>query len=305
MGTIDSIKSVFPVSSRSAHAMYREIGEMHHELAELRAVVDSLQRDVESNHEKISLMLWGAICREGESASDAKKRFFREMAPATGLMRLRQEASLKLLEGFMSFCAENDLHYWLAQGSLLGAVRHGGYIPWDDDLDVGMTRQELQRAKDAIVGSSEYRITECFDYCVHCRQVRFRYADEAIPLFIDIFIYDPVGKVDAATLERRESGRAFLVDGLSSNEELRYWNEGNQFIVCSDSKSAPIALAFDEINSSLYDDGTYVIDIDSADGFMWAVDNVDSGVDEFRHILANNVLVLTKEVSGFRLAPVE
>lgn len=43
------------------------------------------------------------------------------------------------------FCTEHDIRYFLVGGSLLGAIRHGGIIPWDDDIDVGMERSEYER----------------------------------------------------------------------------------------------------------------------------------------------------------------
>nr|BCB22857.1 LicD family protein [Erysipelothrix tonsillarum] len=49
-----------------------------------------------------------------------------------------QKDSLEVLKYFHSVCVENDLKYSIAFGTLLGAVRHQGYIPWDDDVDVLM-----------------------------------------------------------------------------------------------------------------------------------------------------------------------
>lgn len=51
-------------------------------------------------------------------------------------------AELDLLRVFMSVCDELGLKYFIVQGTLLGAVRHGGFIPWDDDIDVGMLRKD-------------------------------------------------------------------------------------------------------------------------------------------------------------------
>ena len=56
-----------------------------------------------------------------------------------------KEISLKLLEEFDSFCRENGLNYTLTQGTLLGAVRHKGIIPWDDDIDVAMYRADYDK----------------------------------------------------------------------------------------------------------------------------------------------------------------
>lgn len=55
-----------------------------------------------------------------------------------------QEILYELLESFVFFCQENHLKYYLAGGTLLGAVRHTGFIPWDDDIDVLMPEEDFQ-----------------------------------------------------------------------------------------------------------------------------------------------------------------
>lgn len=51
---------------------------------------------------------------------------------------------LEVLSQFDSFCRKHNLNYYLAYGSLLGAIRHGGIIPWDDDIDVAMPRNDFE-----------------------------------------------------------------------------------------------------------------------------------------------------------------
>lgn len=61
-----------------------------------------------------------------------------------------QDKMLEILKYFISVCEKNDLHYWLAGGTCLGALRHGGFIPWDDDLDVYMPRDDYEKLWDLI-----------------------------------------------------------------------------------------------------------------------------------------------------------
>lgn len=56
-----------------------------------------------------------------------------------------QQVYLELLKEFDALCRTHGLRYDLAGGSLLGAVRHGGFIPWDDDIDVCMPRPDYLR----------------------------------------------------------------------------------------------------------------------------------------------------------------
>ena len=59
--------------------------------------------------------------------------------------RKAQLLMIKILKGVHRVCAENNIHYFLHFGTLIGAVRHNGFIPWDDDIDVGMLRSEYER----------------------------------------------------------------------------------------------------------------------------------------------------------------
>jgi len=61
------------------------------------------------------------------------------------LLRKVQLTQLEIAKEIKRVCEENDIRYFLDAGTFLGAVRHGGFIPWDDDMDVGMMRSDYEK----------------------------------------------------------------------------------------------------------------------------------------------------------------
>lgn len=68
-----------------------------------------------------------------------------------------KKIQLEILADIHSFCLENDIKYSLAFGSLLGAVRHKGYIPWDDDIDIMIPRNDYEKFISSY-GNARYKI---------------------------------------------------------------------------------------------------------------------------------------------------
>ena len=60
-------------------------------------------------------------------------------------LRKIQLHELDILNAVVDLCQRHHLRYWLAYGTLLGAVRHKGFIPWDDDMDIYMTVSDLRK----------------------------------------------------------------------------------------------------------------------------------------------------------------
>lgn len=58
-----------------------------------------------------------------------------------------QSKLVDMLSWFHDFCEKNGLRYYIIAGTMLGAVRHKGFIPWDDDIDVGMPRSDYEKLR--------------------------------------------------------------------------------------------------------------------------------------------------------------
>lgn len=64
-------------------------------------------------------------------------------------MRRRQLRMLEILKFIDRVCADNNISYWLSSGTCLGAIRHGGFIPWDDDIDIELLEPDFRRLRKA------------------------------------------------------------------------------------------------------------------------------------------------------------
>lgn len=119
------------------------------------------------------------------------------------LKKLHSE-QLSLLLNLDRFCREHDLSYFLEGGTALGAIRHQGFIPWDDDIDVGMFREDYEKliALSAqlppnLILRTPYNTTGFPGmFAKLCRKGSLFLTQEASDagfqqeIFIDIFVYD-------------------------------------------------------------------------------------------------------------------
>lgn len=69
----------------------------------------------------------------------------RHFNPEGSVLRVQQMRMLELLAFIDKVCRKHHINYWLSSGTLLGAVRHKGFIPWDDDLDIEMLKSDYKK----------------------------------------------------------------------------------------------------------------------------------------------------------------
>ena len=120
-------------------------------------------------------------------------------------LKEHQSIMLNILKEFDSFCKKNDLNYFLDAGTLLGAVRHHGFIPWDNDADVCMPRPDFNKFIELMEKSNhklnDYLIIEKPEDSIHTfykigdiRTKLVEYPDGVTPfedhVYIDLFVKD-------------------------------------------------------------------------------------------------------------------
>ena len=114
-----------------------------------------------------------------------------------------QAVSLEILKDVHEFCLKNDIKYTLQGGTLLGAIRHNGFIPWDEDIDIAMPRPDYERFCQTYASENGYQLicrhnSECYVmYARVCEMKKTLVRCDVIPwiktdtgIWIDVFPLD-------------------------------------------------------------------------------------------------------------------
>lgn len=91
-------------------------------------------------------------------ADTLQKELRAKINPDGSQLRIHQLKLLQVLKDFDDICKELGVNYWLSSGNCLGAVRHGGFIPWDDDVDVEMLREDYEKLLQSFTENDKYAI---------------------------------------------------------------------------------------------------------------------------------------------------
>lgn len=138
-----------------------------------------------------------------------------------------QQAELEILKDFVALCEKNNITYFGIAGTGIGAIRHGGFIPWDDDIDVAMPREDYNRfveiAKSEymdryyIMNGEEYENYPLLTTRWMMRGTRFveetfKKIDCPLGIFLDIYPLDKIPDDDK--LFRKQARQAFFYSKL-------------------------------------------------------------------------------------------
>lgn len=109
---------------------------------------------------------------------------------------------LQTYKAFAEFCKNNEINYFAAGGTLIGAVRHHGFIPWDDDIDVYMKRPDYDKfiSLKNRLADTDYEIINPSNDGYYCAMAKFSHRNstiwefQSIPFvfgaYIDVFVLD-------------------------------------------------------------------------------------------------------------------
>lgn len=143
-------------------------------------------------------------------------------------MNTLQTIQLEMLRSFLDVCQTLGLQYYLVCGSALGAVKYGGFIPWDDDVDIAMPRRDYEifcaRAQSLLPAGifvqnyrTDSRFPAIYTKLRNDNTTFIETASAALPIhhgvYIDIFPLDgyPAGKLARSWLELRKSAYKLLL----------------------------------------------------------------------------------------------
>lgn len=155
-------------------------------------------------------------------------------------LRELQLAELEILMEFDRFCRENQLRYSLAGGTLLGAIRHKGFIPWDDDIDVCMPRPDYEKfvrlfqnhrfmISEDRGNNAEYPFTKVMRRDVKLQHEGFSEVDY---LWIDVFPIDglPADGKKLAKIYRKSSFYRKIIGFKQIEKVKEYKGRHNKFV---------------------------------------------------------------------------
>lgn len=167
---------------------------LNSEFQKLSKKIDDTLLLLKTEHTKTEMLLWSIYKNSDESIVDAKKRFFYNLEKQNKDIEKCQKNGIILLYNLDAICKQYNINYWISFGTLLGAVRHKGFIPWDDDIDIGMLREDIEKLKQVLKDNKDFYVDEFF--CIEHkapfmqRCVKFKHREFNSVSDLDIFVYD-------------------------------------------------------------------------------------------------------------------
>lgn len=151
--------------------------------------MEKLRNDMREMSKKNEMLFWNAQMQPGETMQQTKERVYLNMPKATGRLRNIQLAENHILQRVKKLCDENGIEFFLMGGTLLGAIRHKGFIPWDNDVDIGMLRTDFIRFQKVVQNDEELHCDYYYNYHTGIKVIKVKFRNNDV-FYIDIFLFD-------------------------------------------------------------------------------------------------------------------
>ncbi len=133
-----------------------------------------------------------------------------------------QKINLEMMKDIHDFCKSNGINYSLAYGSLIGAIRHRGFIPWDDDIDIWMPRPDFERFSAEYMSKKGYILSSVYDNDTYINYTRVydnrtivlgpaKASSHKIGVWIDIYPIDGISDNEKESIEQFQNLRQYTV----------------------------------------------------------------------------------------------
>lgn len=231
--TVFGIKMKFKIKS---YELEQQIKSLSKKLEKQKQKMNKQQEKVKKHAEKIK--------KHSEDILNLKKRCEAQYKilnvisspsqcpKAKGVLREHQIIMLDIMKTIRNICEENNFKYWLDGGSLLGAKRHKGFVPWDSDVDICMIREDYLKIIPILKEYYKDNKTLYVREWLRCKngkmnyQLRIRNIGEKGLYGVDIFPIDKYFKTDiseeeqAETHEKIKKATSILQEKCKNNPEF-------------------------------------------------------------------------------------
>lgn len=160
MSTKEKIKKFIP----SVHARDVILADMHQYFTVIQTELSYMKDQIENLNQKNEYLFYCLQHQINETDLETRKRVMLNLPKASGKLADFQFASNYILARVKDICDANGIVFAICGGTLLGAVRHHGFIPWDDDIDIDVMRDDFERLKQLIKDDEELVMKRYYRY---------------------------------------------------------------------------------------------------------------------------------------------
>lgn len=213
-----------------------------------------------------------------------------------------RESQLRMLDILIEIdrvCKKHNIKYWLESGTLLGALRHGGFIPWDDDLDVGMLREDYIKFLEIVedeLGEGYACQTPKTDKLTQNAFTKIRDLNSEIKsvnnygefrgLFVDVFPYDSYTPRN----EKMQKKNTFIIltkwfsDLTFKKPFIKNISKNTIIALCKVNKIVYKFISYTKVIEKMYYQG-FEVDREETGKIMYGIEVFDKKVLDYNDIM--------------------